>query len=347
MRDRKLTMMYGCLVSLLVILLIACACAAADVAEESPGEAAISYTREEAGERVEEAEVPGQAAAPEEVEEPAAEEPAQEADVGITRALQAPVPQTQRMVIKDAEMELLVDDTDIALAKITQVAADYGGYIISSQSFFRDEIKFATIRIGVPAGNFETVMNNLRNVGIRVIKEEATGKDVTAEYVDLESRLENLEATAARVRSFLEAADTVEEALQVNQELSKLEDEIEQVKGQMRFYEGRSAFSTITISLEPQLPTPTPTLVPTQTPTPTPTPTATPGPPWNPGETLQASADVLESLFKGVVDVLIWVIVIAGPFALVALIIFLIVRWLYKRSRMTTQTEAVSEEVDE
>ena len=338
MRDRKLTFMYGCLVSLLVILLIACASEAAFEGESE--EAVIEYVEVEA-------EAPEEAAPPKEVEEPAAEEPVQEADVGITRALQAPVPQTQRMVIKDAEMELLVDDTDIALARITQIAADYGGYIISSQSFFRDEIKFATIRIGVPSGNFETVMNNLRNVGIRVIKEEATGKDVTAEYVDLESRLENLEATAARVRSFLEAADTVEEALQVNQELSKLEDEIEQVKGQMRFYEGRSAFSTITISLEPQLPTPTPTLVPTQTPTPTATPTATPGPPWNPGETLQASADVLESLFKGVVDVLIWVIVIAGPFALVALIIFLIVRWLYKRSRMTTQTEAVSEEVDE
>jgi hypothetical protein len=271
-----------------------------------------------------------------EVEEPA-EEVIEHGDDTRIRALQAPVPQTQRMVIKDAEMELLVDNTDIAVAKVTQIAGDYGGYIISAQTFLKNQNKFATIRIGVPSGNFETVLNNLRNVGIKVIQETASGKDVTAEYIDLESRLENLEATAARVRTFLEAAETVEEALKVNQELSKLEQEIEQIKGQMRFYEGRSAFSTISVSLKPQLPTPTPTL------TPTPTPTLTPTPGWNPLNTLEDSTGVLETLVKVTINVLIWLVVIVGPFALVALIIFLIGRWIWKRTRKPAQTEAQSQ----
>ena len=266
------------------------------------------------------------------------EEPFEDYDETGAKLLQAPVPQTQRMVIKDAEIDLLVDNTDIAVSQVTQIAGDYGGYIISAQTFIRNDNKFATLRLGIPSGNFETVLNNLRKVGIKVIEETASGKDVTAEYIDLESRLENLEATAARVRGFLEEADTVEEALEVNQELSKLEQEIERIKGQMRFYEGRAAFSTITVSIEPQRPTPTPT--PTLTPTPTPTPT----PGWNPVGVFEDSVGVLEKLLKGTINVLIWIIVIFGPLLLIAVLIFIPARWLWKRSRKPTVTEALPPE---
>ena len=334
MKRYKYFIIIGCLVVLLVILMTVYSLIDPLLAppEEIYAEAEIIVET-----------VIVEAKEPEPREEPAApaEEFIEQGDDTRIRALQALIPQTQRMVIKDAEMELLVDNTDIAVAKVTQIAGDYGGYIISAQTFLKDQNKFATIRIGVPSGNFETVLNNLRNVGIKVIQETASGKDVTAEYVDLESRLENLEATAARVRSFLEAAETVEEALKVNQELSKLEQEIEQIKGQMRFYEGRSAFSTISVSLKPQLPTPTPTL------TPTPTPTLTPKPGWNPMNTIEESTGVLETLVKVTINVLIWLVVLVGPFALVALIIFLIGRWIWKRTRKPARTELQSQAEEE
>jgi hypothetical protein len=57
--------------------------------------------------------------------------------------------------------------------------------------------------------------------------------DDTSEYNDLELRLFNLEATAARVRTFLDDAKTMEETLRVNQELTRLEGEIEQIKGHL------------------------------------------------------------------------------------------------------------------
>ena len=52
---------------------------------------------------------------------------------------------------------------------------------------------------------------------------------------------------------------TVEEALKVNAELSKVEDEIEKIKGRMNFLKDRAAYSTLTIGLEPVQPSPTPT----------------------------------------------------------------------------------------
>jgi hypothetical protein len=233
------------------------------------------------------------------------------------------------MVIKDAELALLVDDTDRAIDQVSQMTADYGGYLISSQSWYDGEFKYATIRLAVPSQSFETALTNLRHIGAKVVKETGSGQDVSSEYTDLQSRLTNLEATAARVRDFLNAAQTVDESLRVNQQLSDLEGQIEQVKGQMKYYEGRSAFSTITADLVPQRPTPTPS------PTALPTPTPTPKPGWNPGNTFHNASGVLSALFRGTVDLLIWLTVVFGPRVLaLGLLIWVLDRVLHLRARL-------------
>lgn len=216
------------------------------------------------------------------------------------------------MIIKDGSIDLLVADTDRAVDQVISLAQQQGGYVISSNTWSEDGYKYADFRLGVPSGLFEQTMSALRRLGVQVINETSSGQDVSSEYADLQTRLTNLEATAARVRSFLEDAKTVEEALQVNNTLSQLEAEMAQIKGQMKFYEGRSAYSTISISLKPQRPTPTPTL----TPTPTPTPTATPR--WNPGETFQDAAKTSVKFMQGTVDALIWILVMLWPFIILA-----------------------------
>lgn len=233
-----------------------------------------------------------------------------------------------RMVIKDAEMELLVENTDQAVDQVTQMAADYGGYLISSQSWFDGSFKYAAIRLAVPSQAFETALTSLRHIGVQVVRETGSGQDVSAEYTDLQSRLTNLEATASRVREFLDAAQTVDESLKVNQQLSDLEAQIEQIKGQMKYYEGRTAFSTITVNLTPQRPTPTPS------PTATPTATPTPRPGWNPTNTFNNASGVLGTLFRAAVDLIIWLIVVMGPFAAVLLVVILVLdRVLRLRNR--------------
>jgi hypothetical protein len=227
-----------------------------------------------------------------------------------------------RMVIKDGQMELLVQDTDQVLARVTQLAADQGGYIISTNTWHSDVYKYASVRMGVPAASFETTLNALRLMGLQVLQENASGQDVSTEYRDLQSRLVNLEATTARVRAFLEEARNVEESLRINQTLSDLEGQIETIKGQMTFYERRSAFSTITVNLTPQFPTPTPT------------PTPTPPPGWNPGGTFTEATGALTKLGQVLADMFIWFSVLGGPFIIAGLIVLWVLhgmRKLWKR----------------
>ena len=227
-------------------------------------------------------------------------------------AISASPYRANRLIIKNGEMSLLVANTDRAVDQVTDIAVNSGGYVVSSRTWFDGEFKFATLTMGVPVDQFEAVQRQLRAIAVTVLSDTASGQDVSEEYVDLQSRLTNLEATAARIREFLAQAQNVEEALQVNARLTEVENEIEQIKGRMNYLKDRAAFSTIVVNLEPQRPTPTPT--------PTPTPAA-----WLPGETVEAASGALGNILRALGDLVIWLVVVVGPFAVPAAIVGVIV----------------------
>ncbi|MDQ2692940.1 MAG: DUF4349 domain-containing protein, partial [Chloroflexota bacterium] len=234
------------------------------------------------------------------------------------------------MIIKNADIRLMVQDTDIAIDRATQVVGDAGGYIVSSRVWYQDyydhSLKYATVTIGVPVDEFERTLVRLRDLALRVVDETAAGDDVTEQYVDLQSQLTNLEATRSRIQEFLQDAKTIDEALRINQELANLEAQIEQIKGRMNYLDDRAAFSTITINFEPEFPALTPT------PTATPVPTATPIP-WNPGQTLDDATGTVTVLYQGIANFMIWLVVVIVPVVLPpAIILWALWKWMNRRT---------------
>ncbi|HET6822574.1 MAG TPA: DUF4349 domain-containing protein [Anaerolineales bacterium] len=246
------------------------------------------------------------------------------------------IERSNRMIIKNADVRLMVKDTDVAIDRATQIIGDAGGYIVSSRVWYQDyygnSLKYAAVTIGVPVDEFERTLVKLRDLAVRVVDEVASGDDVTEQYVDLQSQLTNLEATRARIQEFLQDAKTVDEALRINQELANIEAQIEQIKGRMNYLNDRSAFSTLTINFEPEFPVLTPT------PTPTPYPTATPVP-WKPGETFTEAKNTVTVAYQGIADFLIWVAVVIVPIFL-PLGLFLWAAWkLMNRKKVKMVSE--------
>ena len=179
-------------------------------------------------------------------EETAVEAPA--AEPGSTQ-----LPSSQpRLIIRTADMSIIVTDTDEAMDRLAKMATDNGGWVVNSSVYqYSDTAKTGNITLRVPAEGFDSALEAISTMSVEVTNLSTSGQDVTEEFVDLSARLENLEATAVRVRSFLEDADTVEEALAVNQELSRLEGEIESFKGRIQYLSQSAAFSTISINITP------------------------------------------------------------------------------------------------
>ena len=126
MRTKQLPFLV--LVSALVLLLAACGAAPeADTVREGNEQTVV----EEVAEVENEAPVAATAPAP-----PGSAALPSDAGVQYTR-----VAQSERMIIKNAEMQLLVSDTDVALDGIALIATEYGGYIVSSHTWSEDQHK--------------------------------------------------------------------------------------------------------------------------------------------------------------------------------------------------------------
>ncbi len=250
-----------------------------------------------------------------------------------TLSLPSPLSVGERMVIKNAEFELTVANTPTTVDRLAALATAYGGYVLSSQ--MREDAGYhsATVQIAVLAEHFEAALEQIRHLALRVNNETVTGQDVGEEFVDLEARLRNLEATAARIRSFLDQARNAEEALKVNQQLSEVEEQIEQIKARMNYLQQRATYSLITVFVQEERPTPTPTPTATPTPTVTPTLTPTPIPPWDPGPTAQAAVGRLRTVIQAVADGLVWLFLFWLPLLLPVVVVVGVVLWLVRRYR--------------
>lgn len=240
----------------------------------------------------------------------------------------------ERKIIKSAQIAMTVQNTDFALNQLTGIASDAGGYILSTRTFFQGNLKAASITFAVPVDRFEEALWRTLAVAAKIDQNNTAGQDVTDQYVDLQSQLTNLQATADRIRGFLDKAQTVDEALKINEQLAQVEQQIETVKGKMNYMQGRAAFSTITVDLHEPPPTPTPTPVISPQPTSTPTATATPVV-WRPDETLRNAADTQAALLRALTDLTIWIVVVFLPYAIffgaVAWLIRCVVEWFRRR----------------
>lgn len=228
-----------------------------------------------------------------------------------------------RKIIKNGDVTLEVESVTVTTSRITAIAAGSGGYVIETKNANGDgQANSASIVFAVPVDRFETALDDVRKSGKRVVSEQASGQDVSQDYVDLQNQIANLEATQGRVRLFLDQAKTVGEALEVNKQLTELDGQISQAKGRLQFLSQRAAFSTITVQLQ-------------QIAGPAPTPTAIPVKPWQASATVNAATSALQSVLQGVANVAIWLGIVVVPLLVPVVLLWLLARSLRRRTRRT------------
>jgi hypothetical protein len=174
------------------------------------------------------------------------------ADEEMARA-PMPVAQQQhieRLIIKNANLSLEVESVPDAEAAINAQVSELQGYIVHAETRGTDERRSATLTMRVPADRFDSALERIEATAHKVLSRSVSGDDVTEEFVDLEARLRNLEATQTRLLALLDQATQVEDALRVSESLTQVQGQIEQVRGRMQYLEQSAALSTITVSLQ-------------------------------------------------------------------------------------------------
>jgi hypothetical protein len=234
-----------------------------------------------------------------------------------------------RLIIKNADLSMVVDDPPSAVGAITQLAETSGGFVVSvntyQTAFGGQYAQKAEMVVRVPSPTLNEVLSQIKALAVEVRSENISGQDVTAEYVDLQSRLKNLAAKEEQLQAIMDRAADTEDVLKVYEELSQTREEIELILGQMKYYQEAAAMSAIRLDLLPNAAS---------------QPVELGG--WHPELVVKQSVELLLRIGQSLVDIAIRLTIVCGPFILLlALPTILSIRWIRNRRQHIEPAEEV------
>lgn len=152
----------------------------------------------------------------------------------------------ERIIVRTVDMDIEVPDIAETIDEIADLAQSSGGWVVSSD---RSAKHRGFISIRVPAAQLDGSIQALRNLATDVRAEVTNSRDVTDEFVDLRARLENQQSTEGALLRLMDRAETVEDTLNVQRELTRVQEEIERLSGRIKLLQETAAFSLINVSL--------------------------------------------------------------------------------------------------
>lgn len=161
----------------------------------------------------------------------------------------APSESADRLVIQDTGLSLQVKDVVKTIDEIETKTKEYGGFLINSRLSKPEGAASGNISVRVPEDKRKEAMAAYKNMAVKVVSESVNGTDVTDQYTDLQARLDVLLKTKMKFEDILDRATAVKDLLDVQQQLISLQSQIDNVKGQQKYYEQSAKLSKITIYL--------------------------------------------------------------------------------------------------
>lgn len=155
----------------------------------------------------------------------------------------------RRMIIRNANITLQVNDINQALDAIIHLANTSGGYVVRSSTNQNAGQTWGEISIRVPAEGLNSVLKQLKSLATQVTQETISGEDITQQYVNLQSQLDNLQKSKSQLEKIMLGATKTEDVLKVHQQLSDTQGQIDVLEGQIKYYKDSVALSLITITL--------------------------------------------------------------------------------------------------
>jgi hypothetical protein len=161
----------------------------------------------------------------------------------------APLAPDDRMLLKSASLGIEVpeDEVESTATRAEAIVARVGG---STERSSRNPDDSAILDFRVPSDRLDATLEELAGLGEPTHRSSQI-VDVTTRAIDLEAKIENLRGLRDRLRALLERASKVEEILQIERELNRVQTQLEMLEGQQKRLLTDVAMSTLSLHVQP------------------------------------------------------------------------------------------------
>jgi hypothetical protein len=158
-----------------------------------------------------------------------------------------------RKIIKTVHESVQTDSYDSFMTALGEAVISAGGYISSREErgenyYNKNNLRHLYTVIRIPADRLDVFTEALDAVAVVTSFSESVN-DVTGAYIDVESRISVLEAEEAALLSMLEAATTVDTALEIRTRLLTVQSDLASLRNQKESYDDRIAYSTVYLTV--------------------------------------------------------------------------------------------------
>lgn len=161
---------------------------------------------------------------------------------------------TGRKVIFTALLNVETTDFENSVAVLEKMIADYEGYVQESDvetgtSYWNSsKLRTATYKIRIPSESLEAFLADSGDIG-NIIRNSKTGEDVTDQYYDTKAHIEALQTQEDRLLELLKSASVLSDIISLEDRLSQVRYEIEQLTGTLNELSSLADLSTVTVEI--------------------------------------------------------------------------------------------------
>ena len=173
-----------------------------------------------------------------------------------TAARSAETPEYGLKIIREATIQMQTENYSEDMAALEELVTSMGGFITSREEWGSEQSaetgenpRTLSLTLRIPSDQLDAFVEQAKQVGI-VTASSISETDVTDQYTDTDRRLQAYQKQYDRVLEMMDQATTVEELIQIESELSRLEMEIESCQGTLNYWDARVNYSTVYIYVD-------------------------------------------------------------------------------------------------
>jgi hypothetical protein len=152
------------------------------------------------------------------------------------------------LIVRTGSLTLEVADLDAALVRARAAIAGLGGYVSGSQRTNGGGEAVAAITYRIPATRWDDALDALAALSTKVVAEDTKAVEVTAQVVDLDARIANLRSTEQALQGIMAKATRISDVLEVQNQLTSVQGQIEQLTAQRNHLADQAAFATLSVA---------------------------------------------------------------------------------------------------